>query len=284
MPATTKKSTPAVSATTVAATKKPASKAATGKAAAGKATAAAATVATAKTSARTSKKSAAKVSETQLSNNTVDNGPKKTSSKDVKVRNLKFDKRVALPILGVIILLILGYLANRYLVVAWVDAKPITRFAYYNDLSKRYGKDEMEQLIVQKLIESEADKKGVSASDAEIKAQVSQIEQQQGGASQLDQVLQMQNLSRSDLNNLVKLQILRQKLFGSQINISDADVNNYMTENAASLPPIKEGDASGAAQLKESVKQQLLQQAVSATFSAWLQQNENSNRVVKVSQ
>lgn len=203
--------------------------------------------------------------------------------KNGKLRNLNFDKRVVTILVVIIILLALGFVANKYFVVAWVDNKPISRIEYYNELSKRYGKDELEQLIVQKLIESEAQKKAITVSDEEVQAQIAQIEASQpGGASQLDQILQMQNLTREDLKGLVKLQIMRQKLFGAGFTITDAEIKQYMDENKASMPEIKQGDASGEAQLKENVRQQLLQDRVSATFSAWLQENKDSNRVVRV--
>lgn len=210
-------------------------------------------------------------------------------SPDGKLRNLQFDKlsfssnkRVSLPIVAVVILLVLGYIANRYLVIAWVDNRPITRLEYYHDLAAKYGKDEREQLIVENLIESEATKKGITVSDQEVNSQIAQIEAQQGGASQLDQVLQMQNLTRQDLNKLVKLQIMRQKLFGAGLNISDDEINQYIEQNKTSLPEIKANDASGEAQLRDNIRQQLLQQKVSATFSAWLQTTSNSSRVIRV--
>lgn len=199
-----------------------------------------------------------------------------------KLKNLKFDKRVTLPLLAIIILLIFLFLANKYLVVAWVDSKPITWFAYYNDVDKKYRTETVEGLILQKLVESEASKQGITVSDDEVRTQITQIETQQGGAAQLDQILTMQNLNRDDLFGLVKLQIMRQKLFSGGAPVTEEEINAYLKTNEASLPELKPNDASGQAQLRENVRQQLMNERVSATFSAWMEQNINSPRVVRV--
>src|ERR1700704_3378474 len=51
-----------------------------------------------------------------------------------KSKKLNFDKRVVWSLVGIILLIIAFYLANRYLVIAWVDGKPVTRIQVYSDL------------------------------------------------------------------------------------------------------------------------------------------------------
>ncbi len=93
---------------------------------------------------------------------------------------------IFITILGVVLL---GFLAYRYLVVAWVDQTPITRFQLYSQLEKKYGSDITEQLITEDLIKNEAKKRNVDISDDEIKAELTKIEEQQGGPRKLDEIL-----------------------------------------------------------------------------------------------
>ncbi len=195
---------------------------------------------------------------------------------------LRVKRKYLLPLLGLVLLLVLAWLASRYLVVAWVDKRPITRFDYYKQLDKKYGKDLKEQLIVETLIDSEAQKRGVSVNGQEITNEIKKIETEQGGASQLDQVLQMQGISRDELKKLVRLQLLRQKMFASSANITDNEINSYIAQNKASLPSTDPNDASAEANLKNNVRQQLMQQKLNATFSSWLKGNLNSDRVIRL--
>ena len=185
--------------------------------------------------------------------------------------------------LGVVILL---FAANKYLVVAWVDKKPVSAFEYYSTLSKRYGKDINEELITQKLLENEASNKGIKISDTELNDEIKKIEDQQGGADKLNQILQAQNISQDEFHHLVRLQLLRTKLFADVAMVNESDVDAYIAENKEAFAPST--DASTGAtidpkedpKLRESIKEQLAQQKTNASFSAWLQIARQSSRVV----
>ena len=187
-------------------------------------------------------------------------------------------RRFVLPILGGLILLSLAYLANRYLVIAWVDNKPITKFELLSALDQKYGQDLREQLIVERLIESEAGKRGVTVSGQELNSQIKKIEDEQGGADKLNQILQLQGLSQSEFKKLVRLQIMREKMFGQGVTVSDDEVNRYIEQNKANLPGTN-NDASSEAKLKDNVREQLRQQKINASFSSWLRDNLKSSRV-----
>ncbi len=178
-------------------------------------------------------------------------------------------------ILGVIVLSVLAFLSARYLVVAWVDGKPVTRIETYQELDKRYGKDIMEELVVEKLLLSEADKKGVSVNPDEVNAEIKKIEDQQGGSDQLSQVLAAQGITRDDLNKLIKLQLLRQTLFGKDVKVTTEDVDKYIEDNKQQLPEIND-------QLKKSINDQLMQQKVNTNFNNWLNEAVKSSRVIRI--
>jgi parvulin-like peptidyl-prolyl isomerase len=188
---------------------------------------------------------------------------------------------IVLLALGLVVLL---FAANKYLVIAWVDKSPVTVVEYYNTLSKRYGKDVSEELIVQKLLESESKSKGIAVSDQELDTEIKKIEEQQGGADKLQQILQAQNISQDEFERLVKLQLMRTKLFADGANVTDQDVDLYIEENKDAFAPTT--DANGATtdpktdqKLRDSIKDQLKQQKTNASFSAWLQGARQSDRV-----
>lgn len=183
---------------------------------------------------------------------------------------------------GIIILAIFG---GKFLVVAWVDKKPVTLFEMYNRLNTQYGKDMREQLIVEKLLAHEAQTKGVFVTDNEIQSEIKRVEEEQGGPDKLAQILELQGISKDDLNRLIKLNLLRQKLFGREVTTSEEEISKYMEENKTILQtqyPDSETEATVAAKMKKDVSEQLKMQKVTANFNSWLQEALKSSRVVRL--
>jgi hypothetical protein len=184
--------------------------------------------------------------------------------------------------LGATLIVLAGliYLVGRYLIIAWVDNRPITRLQLYSNLEQRYGKDTREQLIVQELIMAEARKRNLNVSEAEITAEIAKIEEQQGGKEQLDQILQVQGISPDEFKNLIELPLFRTKIFGEGVTITDADVTAYIDQNKESIPAATEGASQeDKDKLKTEVMEQLKQQQISQKFNAWLQSVLQSDRV-----
>ncbi len=193
------------------------------------------------------------------------------------IRKVPVSKKQWALILTVIGFGILVYIVSKYLIVAWVDNQPITRIEYYNQLDKRYGKDLKEQMIVQTLLTNEARKKGINVTDQDLNNEIKKVEKDQGGAEKLNQVLQLQGISQSEFSNLIKLQIIRQKLFSENINISDDEVNKYIEQNKTQFAEDQIND-----KLKAQIKDELKQQKISQNFNTWVQSNLQGPRVKRV--
>lgn len=185
---------------------------------------------------------------------------------------------------AVVVLVALLFVGSKFWVVAWVDNKPITKFELYGLMEKRDQGKTAEELIVQKLLVSEGNKQNQKVSDAEIEAEIKKIEDLQGGASQLDQILAVNNTSREDFRKLVELQLLKQKLFGGDVNVTEEQVTQYIDQNKDALPPetLANPESSEAAKLKENVKDQLKQTKIQENFNTWLEGALNSSRVIRM--
>ena len=90
------------------------------------------------------------------------------SRKYLSILDSKNSRKLTLILGSLALLVVLGYLLSRFFVIAWVDNKPITRAEFYNNLDKRYGKDLREQMIVEKLLDNEAERRNVSVSNDEL--------------------------------------------------------------------------------------------------------------------
>jgi hypothetical protein len=187
---------------------------------------------------------------------------------------------IILVVVGV--LLILGYMLYRWVVIAWVDGKPLTRFALYKQMESRYGSATQDQMISENLVMSEARRKGVTVQENEIDAEIKKFEDQLGGKDQLDSALKMQGVSLQDLRKNVRLQLIVKKIFINDAKVSDEEVMNYFTNNKAQLPPEEVQDGTPSAKLRQQILDQLQQQKLSQSFQTWLDQTKGSSRVKKV--
>lgn len=227
---------------------------------------------------RTSVKKAPAVKETKPTKSRV-NSLKDTTFLQVnklkEVKN-KIPRKIFWGVLLGLGLVLLGWLASKYLIVAWVDGQPVTRIELLSELEKRYGKDTREQLIVQKLIANEAKNRGTTVSNDEINTEIKRIEQEQGGADKLQQVLQLQGISQTEFKELIRLQLLRQKMFGSNATVSDEEVTQYIEQNKEQLP--EQVDDALRARIKEEIKQQ----KIATDYNTWLQEALGGTRVKRI--
>lgn len=220
------------------------------------------------------KKSTRKKSDSEMTASEVSDAP----------RQRIITKKYLYAVIAVLLLIGLLFVSTRLWVVAWVDNKPITKFELYSLLEKRDEGKTAEELIVQNLLKSEGSKQNLTVSNSEIDAEIKKIEDQQGGAAQLDQILQLNRTTREDFRKLVELQLIKQKLFGQDVNVTDEDVNKYIEQNKDALPAdvINKPESSEAAKLRENAKEQLKQMKINENFNKWLEGAMTSSRVMRV--
>lgn len=198
-----------------------------------------------------------------------------------KIENISVKKKTII-LLSIAILAVLGYLIYKLMIVAWVDNTPITRMQLDKTLEEKYGKDLKEQLISERLISQEAKKRGVNATSQDIDTQIKKIEDQQGGADKLNQLLQMQAMTRKDLTDQIKYQILIEKMFGSDASTTPQEISDYIDKNKDQFADFKDDDSSESAQIKQGVADSLKRQKVGQNFNTWLKQELQGKRVVRL--
>lgn len=186
-------------------------------------------------------------------------------------------------IVGVGIVLFLLY---KYFVIAWVDYTPVLRTKFYEQLEAKYGAELKDQMITEQLILNEAKRRNVSVSEEEVSAEVKKLEDQQGGADKLTQILQFQGISMEELRKQLMFQSLIKKMFGENINITDEEINKYIAENE-SLRGAAANEQSSSAndqgdRLREQAREQLQLEKIGQAFNTWLTEARDSKRVVRL--
>lgn len=218
------------------------------------------TAATRKTTVKTASKFEEQPFESSM-NTSISTG--NTSSNKGKVRV----KKSYVILVLVLLLLIVGlYFGRSWVVAAVVNGQPISRLEVIRESEKQSGKQALNNLVRNVLIEQEARKDHITVSDKEIDDQVKTVEgnlTKQGQS--LDQVLAMQGMTKDDLRNLIRLDQLVGKIVGKDIKIQDKDITDYMDKNKDLLPK----DQTDA-QIRATVRDRLKQQQLNDKVQAWL--------------
>ena len=189
-----------------------------------------------------------------------------------QLNNLKFNKqallknRKTLPFLVIIIILIITllYVFKGVFVVALVNGEPITRLSVVRELEKQSGKSTLDNLITKKLILQEARKRNVAVTKTEIDSELKKIEENlKSQGTTLDQALQLQGMTKVQLNDEIKIQLSIQRMVEGNIKLSDKEVQEFLTTNKDQFP---EGTTEEAMKKEatDQIKSQKLQEKTQA--------------------
>lgn len=177
--------------------------------------------------------------------------------KSESLNKQKISVKTAVIVVLIIILGALAYVYKGLFIAATVDGSPITRLTIIKKLERASGKTLLESLIVEKLIQNEAQAKKIVVSDDEIDAEIKKIEDEvsmQGGA--LDEALSKKGMDRNDLKKQVILNKEVEKLLGDKINVADEEVDQYIKDNEIAVT--KYDEAETRTQIKEGLRSQKL--------------------------
>lgn len=148
--------------------------------------------------------------------------------------------------LGVLLLALASiiYYFRSSFIAATVNGEPILRSTLNSKLTKQYGEQTLDLMITEALVRQQAKTKGVVISDDKIASEAAKIESSlQSSGQTLDQVLLMQGMTREELNEQLKLNLMVNELSATEASPSAEDIANYIEENKETLPEELTGDA-----------------------------------------
>lgn len=172
---------------------------------------------------------------------------------------------VAVIIALFIILGALIYVYRGLFIAATVDGDFITRLSIIRQLEKASGKNLLESLIEQKLIESEVNARKITVSEEEINEEIKKIENQlsfQG--TDINTALAGQNMTMEELRGRIMVFKKTEKLIADKINVTDEEVAKYIKDNQIAVPAGQEALAN------EQIKNQLKNQKMDTETKAFL--------------
>jgi len=185
-------------------------------------------------------------------------------------------KRTTIIIIAILIVLALFYFFRSFLVVAFVNGKPISRWALDRELERVGGQQILNTKIAEMLVFQEAKKQKVSVSEAELNSEVKKLEDNFKAQGQtLDDILALQGQSRKEFLRQIQLQLLVEKMLGKDIQVTEEEIADYFEENKA----LFEKGATLESQ-KEEIKKTLANNKLSEKIQPWLQDLQSKAKII----
>lgn len=235
-------------------------------------------MATKVTTKKTTKKAAPKTSvktRTQVQAAAVIEKPVKITKSEEK-KAFKMRRSYVILAAVIVALGVLLYTGRGFFVAAVVNGQPISRWAIIKEAEKQSGKQALDTIVRNALIEQEARKLNIAVSDAEVGSEMKKVEGQLSAQGQkLDDVLVTQGMTRQDLVKILRLNILVKKIVGNDVKISDQEVNDYIEKNKDLFPQDQSDE-----QKKKAAVDRLKQQKLSEKTRAWLTDLQTKAKVI----
>jgi len=193
-----------------------------------------------------------------------------------KIKISPKQKRIA-GITGIVVIAaVLIFLLKNIFIAALVNGQPITRLSIISALEKQSGKTTLDGLITKKIILQEAQKRKVSVAQSDIDAEIKKITaslQTQGLT--LDQALAYQGMTKSDLNNELKVQVALNKMIGT-VTVTEKEINDFITENSSQMTP-----EMTETQFREQAIQTLKQQKLQAKTQDFIKNLQDKAKIIR---
>ncbi|MFA6017385.1 MAG: SurA N-terminal domain-containing protein [Patescibacteria group bacterium] len=210
---------------------------------------------------------------------------KKQEIKEERSSNVvvKLPKRMFQYALIVLVVVGLIYFGTKMFFAASVNGQLINRLTVIKELEKQGGQKTLDTIILKTLIGQEAKKRKLSVSAADVSAEISKIEKNvTSQGTTLDALLQQQGMTKSDLEDEIRIQLLVTKMVDNNITVTDKEVTDYLEsqKQQTSLSSAQPAPELTKDQAVAAIKQQKLQAEIQK-FVADLKAKAKINYFVK---
>ncbi len=183
-----------------------------------------------------------------------------------KEKSFKIPVKKLIIFLAIIIIGFLLYQNKDLFIVATVNNRPISRQRFNQQIESQYGQQVLETMINEELIKQAAKDQNIVIDQEKINEEMAKIEKSLPEGMNLDQALQMQGMSRENLEEQMRLQLAIEEILAPKIQITDEELKQYIEENKDYFSATQE------AQIKEEAQEGLRQQKLNQNFQSWLQE------------
>ncbi len=123
--------------------------------------------------------------------------------------------------------------------VASVGTNQIHQSNFESMMESMAGQQTLQQMITDQLIKDGAKAANITATKQDLATALQNLESQYGitSSSQLNQFLQSNGVTKAQLNDILTVNILEQKLAEQGITVTNTEIQNYYNQNKSSFIP-----------------------------------------------
>ncbi|HUV71858.1 MAG TPA: SurA N-terminal domain-containing protein [Clostridia bacterium] len=191
-----------------------------------------------------------------------------TVSKSISPVSRKNKNLFIVVALTIVIVGLLGYLFRDKFLAGIVNGRPIFRTELNQRLSQSYGKETLENMIIEKLIREEARKNNITVSDKEVEDEIAKLSQSLGEGTKLEDVLAQQRVSMKDFRNQITIRLEVNKLLDKETEVTDEEIDTFIKDNGDMLTATEEAEKRQEAQ--GIIKEQKLNERIQSWVSELL--------------
>lgn len=141
---------------------------------------------------------------------------------------------------------------------AYVNGESIKKDQLFNELYKMEGERVLDGLIDKKLLEQEAKKSNILATEEEINQELDKIKSELG--ENYNNALTESQITETELKDNIAFTIVQKKMFSDKVTVSEEEVNQYL----AQIPPDQQAGQ------KEMVKEYIQNAKIQEEAQKWL--------------
>lgn len=169
---------------------------------------------------------------------------------------------------------IVGYV--RFWNVATVNGKGISRVSYIKTLEQQGGSQVLSAMIDETLILNEGIKNNINVDQKTIDEEVAKIEEQLKAQNQtLDAALLSSGMTKADLDKQIKIKKIETILSTTKIEVTQAQIDEFLTANKALLPTDKT-----KVELEALAREQIALEANQTAATTWLTNLKQAAKIV----
>ena len=180
------------------------------------------------------------------------------------------------PVLALVAIIAIAFVYYRFGIVATVNGVPITKTAYLRNLEKQDKKQTIKQMANEALVFQEAAKKGVVIDQSVIDTEIATVEAQiKAQGETLETALAAEGMTKAELEQQIRLQKVVEKLSNPNLDITQAQIDEYLKTNKTSLP-----SSYSKEQLQTLAKTQLLSEAKNKAIDSWFTELQKTAKII----
>jgi len=116
-------------------------------------------------------------------------------------------------------------------VVAKVNDETITKEELYNFMVSQNGRQVLDYMISEKIVEMEAKAQNISVTKEEVDEKIAKAAEQYGGIEIFEQTITSYGYSMNAIREDIEKSLIIEKLIGDRVEITEEEIKNYFEEN-----------------------------------------------------